>query len=351
MATTAPCLFCFEVLSASLEKREPLNLSQVEELWAAYQLSEEGSKVSETLETAEDDDDDDDDDDEEDHEDDLDKVQAEEEDSEPSSSTLRLPSVSRLQASSPFSASTPSTPSTLSATSSQAALGDTSKSSSNSSFFSFARRSQQASPMPPKKEEEHPLFVTWNTVSSRGHKSLRGCIGTFEPQELESGLKSYALTSCVPYPPTFQPSTPTSPIPTPPHTNPSPFPSAFDDTRFAPITSSELPHLSNSITLLQNFTPCADALDWDLGRHGLRLSFTYHHKRLGATYLPDVAVEQGWTKEETVVSLMRKAGWTGRSSEWKKVEGLRAVRYQGLKASVGWGVWREWRDWVGGVGV
>lgn len=190
MATTAHCLFCFEVLSASLEKREPLNLSQVEELWAAYQSSDEGAKVPETIGTADDDDDDEDEDEE-----DLEDREAEAEDSEPSSSTLRLPSISRLQAPSPSSASTASTPSSLSATSSQAALGDTSKSSSNSSFFSFVRRSQQPSPLPPKKEEEHPLFVTWNTVNPRGHKTLRGCIGTFEPQDLESGLKSYALTS------------------------------------------------------------------------------------------------------------------------------------------------------------
>jgi hypothetical protein len=48
-------------------------------------------------------------------------------------------------------------------------------------------------------DQRYPLFVTWNTVS-RGHKSLRGCIGTFEAQDLEAGLKSYALTSyVVPY--------------------------------------------------------------------------------------------------------------------------------------------------------
>jgi AMMECR1 domain-containing protein len=41
----------------------------------------------------------------------------------------------------------------------------------------------------------YPLFVTWDTINSRGTKSLRGCIGTFEPQELDDGLRSYALTS------------------------------------------------------------------------------------------------------------------------------------------------------------
>jgi AMMECR1 domain-containing protein len=39
--------------------------------------------------------------------------------------------------------------------------------------------------------------VTWNTVSRSGNKSLRGCIGTFEAQELDEGLRNYALTSYV----------------------------------------------------------------------------------------------------------------------------------------------------------
>ena len=86
-------------------------------------------------------------------------------------------------------------------------------------------------------------------------------------------------------------------------------------------------------------------MDWDLGIHGLRISFTYHGRRHGATYLPDVAVEQGWTKEETLISLMKKAGWSGRSSEWKKVD-LRIERYEGKKASLGYREWKEWKTWV-----
>jgi len=123
--------------------------------------------------------------------------------------------------------------------------------------------------------------------------------------------------------------------------------SAFDDTRFSPISLSELPTLSTSVTLLTSFTPCAHALDWDLGTHGIRISFQHHGKRYGATYLPNVAVEQGWNKEETIVSLMRKAGWSGRSREWRDVKGMNVVRYQGKKCSLGWGEWRSWREWVG----
>ena len=95
-----------------------------------------------------------------------------------------------------------------------------------------------------------------------------------------------------------------------------------------------------------NFTPCSGPLEWDLGTHGIRISFSYHGRRYGATYLPDVAVEQGWTKEETLISLMRKAGWSGKSSEWKKVENLGCIRYEGKRASLGYQQYREWRTWA-----
>jgi AMMECR1 domain-containing protein len=62
--------------------------------------------------------------------------------------------------------------------------------------------------------------------------------------------------------------------------------------------------------------------------------------------LPDVAVEQGWDREETVVSLMRKAGWSGRREKWSEVQDLKVVRFQGVAETVGWGEFREWRDWV-----
>ena len=67
---------------------------------------------------------------------------------------------------------------------------------------------------------------------------------------------------------------------------------------------------------------------------------------MSATYLPSVASEQGWTKDETMVSLMQKAGWSGRSADWRKVKELRVVRYEGLKKGLGYREWRQWRDWV-----
>lgn len=107
-------------------------------------------------------------------------------------------------------------------------------------------------------------------------------------------------------------------------------------------------------------------MDWDLGTHGIRISFFHRGRRHGATYLPDVAVEQGWTKEETVENLMHKAGWYGDSGRftrrvfrassshnepgsgkpWEQVSDFRAVRYQGHRASASYAEWQEWRSWV-----
>lgn len=126
--------------------------------------------------------------------------------------------------------------------------------------------------------------------------------------------------------------------------------SAFEDVRFSPIPRTLLPHLSVHVTLLTNFSaPTRDPLDWTLGTHGIRISFHVNSRRYGATYLPDVAKEQGWTKEETMVSLMRKGGWNGGSSSWQKVwrEGRgELIRYEGKQVGLGYAEWQGWRDWV-----
>jgi hypothetical protein len=166
MATAAHCAYCFECLSSSLEKRKPLSFSEFEELWEQYEAAgaEEAGGADEEMED-----------------------------------TLSPPlpaTISRILKSSSTacsSSSSSSVPSASSSTPSLATDGDTSKSSSRSSLFSLPKgllRSKGAA-----SEEKYPLFVTWDTISSRGNKSLRGCIGTFEAQELDDGLRSYALTS------------------------------------------------------------------------------------------------------------------------------------------------------------
>ncbi|PWY72827.1 AMMECR1 family protein [Aspergillus eucalypticola CBS 122712] len=311
MATPAQCYYCFETLAASYRRRETISLASVEELWERHEQYKKLAALDE---------------------DDDPQFVDEDENTAPlsgkssRSQKIKVPRVSRLQSGS----SSSTTQSLASTNSSQSVL------SSSTTVTTPSSSSDTASGKP--REDKYPLFVTWNTVSKHGHKSLRGCIGTFEAQELAEGLKSYALTS------------------------------AFDDTRFSPIPESLLPSLSCSLTLLGSFEPCTNALDWILGVHGLRISFIHRGRRYGATYLPDVAVEQGWTKEETVNSLMHKAGWDGPSESvarrflrgssnaghgaaaatkpWEQVSDFRAVKYQGLKASSSYAEWQEWRQWV-----
>lgn len=175
MATQAHCAFCFETLAASFERRHPLSLAQVEELWDQYHADK----------TAE----------EQDGSEEGDNEDAEMAEAETGATRAARPAaISRLLNRDPSAASSssslPSTKSTASSTRSGGASSgvDTpaSSGSSRSSLFSKKRRTD--------KDDTFPLFVTWNTISRSGHKSLRGCIGTFEGQPLEYGLSSYSLT-------------------------------------------------------------------------------------------------------------------------------------------------------------
>ncbi|KAK3677180.1 hypothetical protein LTR78_002718 [Recurvomyces mirabilis] len=309
MATKAHCAYVFECLAAAFEKQQPLSLVKVEQLWYHYHAT----KV----------DDEDDvegggEDENEDESDEEEMTEAETNDSPP----IRPAAVSRLQNKGTDSSATSSnsslplsTNSTSSSTPSsrQSGSGITTPASSRTSLGSTANGRPQ--------RREFPLFVTWNTVSRSGYKSLRGCIGTFEAQELEYGLHSYALTS------------------------------AFEDIRFSPIPPTLLSSLSAHVTLLNNFSqPTKDPLDWTIGKHGIRISFTINGRRYGSTYLPDVAKEQGWNQEEAIVSLMRKAGWNGSSSSWAKTwkDGRgELVRYEGEQVGLEYAEWKEWKEWVG----
>ena len=269
MATIEHCLFCFEALASHLEGRKSMTLEQVQKSFSEYLKSLDADESSEAAEAG----------------------------SEEQKLSKQLPALRRVAASSSSDSSSPS-----SASVSTTSLAADTPATSMASLVGSAA-------------EEYPLFVTWNIVSSRGGHNLRGCIGTFEHQPLEEGLRDYAITS------------------------------AIHDTRFNPISARELPSLEVAVTLLTDFEDAADAMDWEIGTHGLRISFYYHGRRYGATYLPDVAPEQGWTKEETVVSLMRKAGWMGTRSKWRDME-LNVVRYQGKKESLEYAEYKRWRDWA-----
>jgi AMMECR1 domain-containing protein len=66
--------------------------------------------------------------------------------------------------------------------------------------------------------------------------------------------------------------------------------------------------------LLADFEDVDDPFNWEVGVHGIYIHFADPEKQRGsrtlsATYLPDVAPEQGWDQTETLDSAMRKAGY------------------------------------------
>ena len=152
------------------------------------------------------------------------------------------------------------------------------------------------------------LFVTWKE-HKRGTWHLRGCIGSLSPIPLSPGLANYAITS------------------------------SQRDHRFRPITTADLPNLQCSVSLLVNFEVGRSAYDWVVGKHGIIIEFFVSGKRYSATYLPEVAPEQGWSREEAVASLAQKAGWKGKLTE-KIVESIQLTRYESSKHHIAYEEWR-----------
>lgn len=123
--------------------------------------------------------------------------------------------------------------------------------------------------------------------------------------------------------------------------------SALEDGRFAPIKQTELSHLSCAVSLLTPFTPIPDPLAWVPGIHGIHITFPHpsHPSRtLSATYLPEIAPEQGWTREEAILSAIQKAGYRGHvrvgDEVWKS---LKVRVYQSEKAGCDWAGYVKWK--------
>ncbi|KAH9566094.1 hypothetical protein CY35_04G112100 [Sphagnum magellanicum] len=103
---------------------------------------------------------------------------------------------------------------------------------------------------------------------------------------------------------------------------------ALRDRRFPPIQAREIPYLECTVSLLTDYESASSYLDWEIGKHGMILEFTDPESvRRSATYLPEVAAQEGWTKVETVDSLVRKAGYMGPLTESMRRK-FRITRYQ-----------------------
>ena len=145
------------------------------------------------------------------------------------------------------------------------------------------------------KNKSFPLFVTWTTGKN---KDLRGCIGTFVSNELETNLKNFSLIA------------------------------ALNDRRFPPISAKEIPNLNCGVSLLINFEDAKDCYDWEVGKHGIQISFE-EGGHYSATFLPEVPIEHKMDKITTLKHLIRKAGYYGQLEDVDKKIKLR--RYQSIK--------------------
>uniref|UniRef100_A0A0K8TPT0 AMMECR1 domain-containing protein n=1 Tax=Tabanus bromius TaxID=304241 RepID=A0A0K8TPT0_TABBR len=156
--------------------------------------------------------------------------------------------------------------------------------------------------------DPYPLFVTWKIGRD---KRLRGCIGTFSAMHLHSGLREYAITS------------------------------ALKDSRFSPITREEFPRLTVSVSILQGFEEARGYLDWTLGVHGIRIEFLNERgcKRT-ATYLPQVATEQGWDQTQTIDSLLRKGGYRAAITPDTR-KSIKLTRYRSQEIQMSYNEYRE----------
>merc|ERR1711871_1447678 len=76
---------------------------------------------------------------------------------------------------------------------------------------------------------------------------------------------------------------------------------------------------------------CSSWDDWEVGRHGLIAEFQCPNTGQGhyATYLPEIAEREGWSKEETIDSLARKSGYRGALTPALRAD-MRVTRYQSL---------------------
>ena len=86
---------------------------------------------------------------------------------------------------------------------------------------------------------------------------------------------------------------------------------ALDDPRFPEVEARELTRLSVEVTVLSPIVPVASWKEIRIGTHGVVLEKGGRR----ALFLPQVAVEQRWTLEETLDQLARKAGLA--PDEWR----------------------------------
>lgn len=140
----------------------------------------------------------------------------------------------------------------------------------------------------PAALEPRGVFVT---LKKRGH--LRGCIGRMTPDRpLANLVGAMALQA------------------------------AFEDPRFRPVTAQELADLEIEISVLTPMKPVSGPEAIVVGRDGVLLE----KGGRSAVFLPQVAPEQGWGRDEMLDNLSQKAGLA--ASAWR--QGAKFSTFQAL---------------------
>jgi AmmeMemoRadiSam system protein A len=86
---------------------------------------------------------------------------------------------------------------------------------------------------------------------------------------------------------------------------------AFNDRRFSHLKDSELDGIDIEISVLTPLKPVDGPADIVVGRDGVML----RKSDRSAVFLPQVAPEQGWSRDEMLGHLCRKAGLS--ETAWK----------------------------------
>ncbi|MCX7816697.1 MAG: AmmeMemoRadiSam system protein B [Syntrophales bacterium] len=132
------------------------------------------------------------------------------------------------------------------------------------------------------------VFVTF-----KKHGELRGCIGHMEPDApLAWQVGAMSMQA------------------------------AFNDPRFPPISANELKDTEIEISVLTPVKPVSGPQDIVVGRDGVLI----RKKGRSAVFLPQVAVEQGWSREEMLNHLAMKAGLS--PHDWR--EGCQIFTFQAI---------------------
>lgn len=76
-----------------------------------------------------------------------------------------------------------------------------------------------------------------------------------------------------------------------------------------------MPKLQCTVSILHTYEKAKNVYDWEIGTHGIDIKF----KGYSATFLPEVAEEQKWTKEQTIKALIQKAGYGGAIDQYRNI--------------------------------